>query len=437
MLNRSNVSRCITNNNAFDSLQQAESLGFDFIVAPLTDPSYRPDEGNTRNPDGSMQPPMLPGRVLHTLSSGAISNQIVGVVSDWVDLDSADQSVRAISTNAMKRELGWASHLTTQACIIPYPKHLQNPNYAQCINSFVSDPLFGMALWMHVPLYPEDSMDDSDDSWEVWNSVRFLCEHNKKLGILLELGETLPDREGIERWWGEPVRTILIKTENFKSNGRGYPILSDEHVEFVIRAMQRGVQVVIDARSIWGDSSCVREEWPSISQLSSALPPSQIAPPPPPVAPIRTTNVVSDGDRQSLGVEAVRDYWGYISYLFRKQPPLDETEILEIPYRDFLQAPLQPLQDNLESQTYETFERDRPKYEGYQAAIECALREYNSCPIEEQIVLMVVGAGRGPLVAAAISASEAANRNVFIIAVEKNPNAVVHLHARAQAEGYA
>jgi hypothetical protein len=41
------------------------------------------------------------------------------------------------------------------------------------------------------------------------------------------------------------------------------------------------------------------------------------------------------------------------------------------------------------------------------------------------------------LVAAAISASEAANRNVFIIAVEKNPNAVVHLHARAQAEGYA
>jgi protein arginine N-methyltransferase 5 len=293
-----------------------------------------------------------------------------------------------------------------------------------------------MALWMHVPLYPEDSMDDRDDSWEVWNSVRFLCEHNKKLGILLELGETLPDREGIERWWGEPVRAILIKTENFKSNGRGYPILSNEHVEFVIRAMQRGVQVVIDARSIWGDSSCVREEWPSISQLSSALPPSQIAPPPPPAAPIRTTNVVSDGDRQSLGVEAVRDYWGYISYLFRKQPPLDETEILEIPYRDFLQAPLQPLQDNLESQTYETFERDRPKYEGYQAAIECALREYKSCPIEEKIVLMVVGAGRGPLVAAAISASEAANRNVFIIAVEKNPNAVVHLHARAQAEGY-
>ena len=436
MINANSVSRCITDKNTFYSLQQAESLGFDFVVAPLTDPSYRPDEGNTRNSDGSMQPPMLPGRVLHTLSSGAISNQIVGVVSDWIDLDSADQSVRSTSANVMKRELGWASHLTTQACIIPYPRHLQNPNYAQCINSFVSDPLFGMALWMHVPLREEDSMDDIDDSWEVWNSVRFLCEHNKKLGILLDLGETLPDREGLGRWWGEPVRAILIKTENFESNRGGYPILSNEHMEFVVRAMQKGVQVVIDARSIWGNTSCARDEWPSISQLSSSLPSSDQVPPPPPVAQIGTTSAVSNGDGQRLGVEAVRDYWGYISYLFRKQPTLDETEILEIPYRDFLQAPLQPLQDNLESQTYETFERDRPKYEGYQAAIECALREYKPCTAGERIILMVVGAGRGPLVAAAISASEAANRNVFIVAVEKNPNAVVHLHARAQAEGY-
>lgn len=31
-------------------------------------------------------------------------------------------------------------------------------------------------------------------------------------------------------------------------------------------------------------------------------------------------------------------------------------------YRDFLQAPLQPLMDNLEAQTYETFEKDAKKY---------------------------------------------------------------------------
>ena len=38
-------------------------------------------------------------------------------------------------------------------------------------------------------------------------------------------------------------------------------------------------------------------------------------------------------------------------------------------YRDFLQSPLQPLQDNLESQTYETFERDDTKYTTYEQAV--------------------------------------------------------------------
>lgn len=39
------------------------------------------------------------------------------------------------------------------------------------------------------------------------------------------------------------------------------------------------------------------------------------------------------------------------------------------------QSPLQPLQDNLESTTYETFERDGQKYSQYQLAVEAALRE--------------------------------------------------------------
>ena len=37
--------------------------------------------------------------------------------------------------------------------------------------------------------------------------------------------------------------------------------------------------------------------------------------------------------------------------------------------RPILQSPLQPLQDNLESQTYETFERDGTKYSTYEEAV--------------------------------------------------------------------
>jgi protein arginine N-methyltransferase 5 len=46
-----------------------------------------------------------------------------------------------------------------------------------------------------------------------------------------------------------------------------------------------------------------------------------------------------------------------------------EQELAEAGYRDYLQAPLQPLQDNLESQTYETFERDGTKYSTYEEAV--------------------------------------------------------------------
>jgi len=40
-------------------------------------------------------------------------------------------------------------------------------------------------------------------------------------------------------------------------------------------------------------------------------------------------------------------------------------------------------------------------------------------------VIMVVGAGRGPLVDASLKASERAQREVQVFAVEKNPGAIV------------
>jgi len=44
-------------------------------------------------------------------------------------------------------------------------------------------------------------------------------------------------------------------------------------------------------------------------------------------------------------------------------------------YMDFLQAPLQPLMDDLSSATYETFESDPVKYRLYEDAITAALTD--------------------------------------------------------------
>ncbi len=52
------------------------------------------------------------------------------------------------------------------------------------------------------------------------------------------------------------------------------------------------------------------------------------------------------------------------------------------------------------------------------------------------VVLMVVGAGRGPLVAASMRASRRANTPLRVYAVEKNPNAVIHIQQLLRREGW-
>lgn len=51
----------------------------------------------------------------------------------------------------------------------------------------------------------------------------------------------------------------------------------------------------------------------------------------------------------------------------------DPVTVFATGYEDYLQCPLQPLSDNLESQTYEVFEKDPIKYREYQRAVYQAL----------------------------------------------------------------
>lgn len=56
--------------------------------------------------------------------------------------------------------------------------------------------------------------------------------------------------------------------------------------------------------------------------------------------------------------------------------------------------------------------------------------------VRAQTVVMVVGAGRGPLIRASLNAAAATGRRVRVWAVEKNVNAVVHIEALIAAERY-
>jgi len=138
---------------------------------------------------------------------------------------------------------------------------------------------------------------------------------------------------------------------------------------------------------------------------------------------------------------------------------LDSQEaILETPYLDNLQSPLQPLGDHLEYQTYETFEKDPVKYRNYGLAVEYALldgleeNKFSSTIVSSndvdlyEVTILVVGAGRGPLVRESISAVSRVSAllndtkvvgmqqrrkglHAKIIAIEKNPSAVLYLQS--------
>ena len=77
----------------------------------------------------------------------------------------------------------------------------------------------------------------------------------------------------------------------------------------------------------------------------------------------------------------------------------------------------QPLSDNLESSTYEVFEKDPVKYSEYHKAIYAALMDRitdEEAKAGKTVSLMVLGAGRGPLVRQALKAGEISGRKLKV-----------------------
>ncbi|KAI5656709.1 hypothetical protein M9H77_25502 [Catharanthus roseus] len=387
--------------------------GFDFVVAPLMDPTYRPSTMKSGN-DASHVLPFAGSDLV--LSPSQWSFHVVGKISSWIDLDSEDEILRKDSEITLKQEIAWASHLSLHACMLPSPKGSSCANYARCVNQILQS-LNSMQLWLRIPL--EKSDDDTDsrdnnsmtDSWELWNSFRHLCEHHSQLSIALDVLCSLPSPNSLGRWFGEPVRTAIVHSNSFLTNARGYPCLSKRHQKLMAGFFNHSIQIVISGKSVHS------------------------------IHPRSLDSGASSADNQNdSGTQQhpLRPYLDYVAYLYQRMDPLPEQERFEFGYRDYLQSPLQPLMDNLEAQTYETFEKDTVKYSQYQRAVSKALLD--RVPDEKAssitTVLMVVGAGRGPLVRASLQAAEETGRKLRVYAVEKNPNAVVTLHSLVKLEGW-
>ena len=361
------------------ALDAARQDGLDFACSPLSHPR------NARDARGVSERRAAPEtRSDLALTCGEWSRLIVGTASAWPRLDASCAQQRRDGEAALTRELEWASHLSLAAVLLPplpadvYPVARRLQETFQRATSWQAWVRCRLVSREEEARRREDPASSGDvaDPWLRWDRVRRLCDHSAALCVALELTETLPSVDAARRWRGEPLKCVLVPYALFRTNEAGFPVLPKAHQDLLA----------------------------SLAKLEPQL----------------CLTGVPTHPRQS--------YVSYLRHLIASRAPvMDEAAIAERPYRDYLQAPLQPLADNLEANTYETFERDPVKYARYEEAVKKFLGERTSA------VVVVAGAGRGPLVAAVLRA--ASDRcNVKVHAVEKNANAIVTLRHRASTE---
>ncbi|KAG6783509.1 hypothetical protein POTOM_012958 [Populus tomentosa] len=455
---------------------------FDFVVAPLMNPSYRP---SLLEKDGVL--PFAASDLV--LSPSPWSSHVVGKISSWIDLDSEDETLRMDSETTLKQEIAWANHLSIQACILPSPKGASCANYARCVNQillglnnmqapFVIQIYFPiiffpflfsfivavlilitslLKLWLRILLVKTDDDDVMDanstsfiDSWELWNAFCLLCEHHSQLFVALNILSSLPSVNSLGCWFGEPVTAAII---NMDVSIFWFPCDLLHAAPMMMRVLNGAIFNLPVFPSKWtGLSMPVKvpskaDYWVLLPfntvcyflLLYINFPYSELS--------FRCFTVVVLMDDLVCKDIPSGHIWTVLVISSKVWIPFLSKNV-ELGYRDFLQSPLQPLMDNLEAQTYETFERDSKKYIQYQRAISKALLD--RVPDEEAsavcklpfafpnpiLVLMVVGAGHGPLVRASLQATEETGHKLKVYPVEKNPHAVVTLHSLVKLEGW-
>ena len=214
------------------------------------------------------------------------------------------------------------------------------------------------------------------------HSIKDLYKIHIIFFIALVIESDLPSKDVINQWYSEGVQIFFLDKSIFLTNKKGFPVLSRAHQKF-LNGFIRDI-----------DTTLVITGEPSIPKR----------------------------------------YSQYLRHIRSQCKKLSKIELEERDFWDVLQTPLQPLSHNLEYSTYETFEADSIKYIQYEKAIiKCLIdldKKINvksSSNDSKPIILMVLGAGRGPLVQASINASKSTGIKIRLYAIEKNPHAVIIL----------
>jgi type II protein arginine methyltransferase len=377
--------------------------------------------------------------------------QLICITSPWIDLCSPDPVVADVSRQVLNLEIAYAAFCGVMHVMIPSPKLHRGVDteglntYARAVQEALNT---GSYLQIHISLPMIDGSEEEDligdlatlrreetpmvsnevakkedvllGTWDAWNLIRTVCKYSSRLSIALTLPPRLPPQSVVNRWFAEPIRLLFVPATSFLQNNKGYPVLSKAHQALITRYMRLRpppwiflsnvgpVPGIADHNDDGGISPGAMADAPTPAESKELAPPKKAK------------------------YQDPTPHLSYIRYLQRNQPAKTAIERFGGGYQDYLQAPLQPLTDNLESVTYEVFEKDPVKYDWYERAIALALRDWEDdgktgSGSDGKVVVAVVGAGRGPLVTRALRAAETSGVDVSVWAVEKNPNAYVLL----------
>ena len=394
----------------------------------------------------------------------------------------------------IRKMIEWASHMSIPAVILPpIPSDPGTAaRYARLLSTVAPQcSATNVQLWVRTSL--------SKDSLEAFGLLHRRCDGASNLGCLLcfdpASGATAPAGASsataaqaagnvgrsmtlVHRFVGSNLRAASFSTSVFLTNKRGYPTLSKSHqVLFteLLRRLGRTLRVLVEGMPLHcpplpsggGSMGAATAVGGSAGVMNGGTAGAGAAADSSSSLTNNPTGAIASDSAGQTGCLAYLQYLRHLRTRAEVSDVLDTDESAqESSYLDHLQSPLQPLGDDLEFQTYETFERDPVKYQRYGAAIQLAVRDAFSLgrlanlPAASsssdggkrayRVTILVAGAGRGPLVRAALEAVDAVNASLssssssdggdggavivpHVVALEKNASAALYLRSlRAQ-----
>jgi len=415
--------------------------------------------------------PSFPGPVIPTLTPDDTSlfpcdymSSITAYSSPWIDLCSDNPLISNLSRQILNMEVAYANFCGVRSVIVPGPRLDDGKKVAQYARAIQEalQTASRVSLIIHMPMYREPGLDEEMDTmsgppavspepskeidifstWDTWHTIRTVCEYNTRvfvgkcefnsliillvgwMAVLrsyvgLRIPKRLPEMELQTRWFAEPLHYLTIDKDSFQANRAGYPSLSKHHQDMINMYMRlKNAPFFI-----------LQDCGPDATELANMADQHDLADFP-------TLADAHNGELLTEQKSRANPFVDYLRYIERQQEPLTALEATTLThFQDWLQSPLQPLSDNLESSTYEMFEGDPVKYDLYEQAVTEAMTEWKllnkpTSSVGEDnkdLVVAVAGAGRGPLVTRVLLAAEKTGTPIQLWAVEKNQNAYVYL----------